>query len=364
MKMKFKIIIIILFIIASLSYQSLGCTNLKEEKTFSKDTILCYDEYIIEENINILKDNIIIDCNGSKIKCNNNQIHGIIIDNKKNITIKKCIIDGCQNGIYSLFSERLSISDSLLINNKIGIAELYENESNLILNNNIFENNLDDVISFKSQNDNKIEDEDKKEENEEENKEIKTIKLMENRIIIEEMIKDIIEYQFSSLKEDKRKILNELTKEIYDKIIIEKNIYHNFILKDNKTEVQLIIEGIEELENNFLIYEYIPKCAAELHIEIDFKEIEYEVINPDPLIMWKFNNLKNNQIEYIIENELTPECKKLFQTILLKTEFGKKILEEERNNQKKTNILFITIIIISLIIIIYILTLFFKEDSK
>ena len=61
----------------------------------------------------------------------------------------------------------------------------------------------------------------------------------------------------------------------------------------------------------------IPKCAAQVQNEIKFNG-EYQVVKDDPLIMWQFDQIKNEVISYSINREIPEACRKLFKTIIVK----------------------------------------------
>lgn len=118
---------------------------IRESKTF------CGRNYYLTNGISIESDNVTIDCGNAVLQ--GTIIHGrfngtgISIINRKNVTLKNCRIALYETGILVKNSTEITVIDSSLIRNRIGI-KLYN------AHNNFFERNHDISISHPVKNTN------------------------------------------------------------------------------------------------------------------------------------------------------------------------------------------------------------------
>lgn len=117
----------------------------------TKDTVLCQGMYNLTNGIIIEADNIVLDCNGSAFNGNSSS-PGISLYNRKNNTIKNCVMVNYTQGIYLMFSDKNNlISNNLSLNYFSGIY-LHTSDNNIINYNSIHSNNNRGMHVYESDN--------------------------------------------------------------------------------------------------------------------------------------------------------------------------------------------------------------------
>ena len=120
--------LIMLILLAGLA-SAAECTDALDGMIITENTTFCSDTYDIPNGIKIKADNIYIDCGTAILRGDNQEGTAIIIENRKNVLITKCNILTFHVGLYLLNSSHITIEDSALLKNRIGIRMLnaYEN---------------------------------------------------------------------------------------------------------------------------------------------------------------------------------------------------------------------------------------------
>ncbi len=99
------------------------CTRTIDPPRIDQNTVLCADNYYphnYPQGINITKDNVILDCTTGVLHGQFTNA-GIVIANRRNVTIKNCQVANYNTGILIKNSERIQILNGNLIRNTIGI---------------------------------------------------------------------------------------------------------------------------------------------------------------------------------------------------------------------------------------------------
>ncbi|MEA3515025.1 MAG: NosD domain-containing protein [Nanoarchaeota archaeon] len=293
-----KKILLLLFIIL-LSNSGLGkeCLTVSEGLKIDDNTLLCRDTYFITTSIEIIKDNITIDCNNAEI-IGNKENAGIKIESREGLIVKNCNISNFETGISIKDSKGIELINNIISNNINGVFII--NSQNYSLEENIYLNNIKDVfnVSYAT--------------------EKEPIQQPEQQIITEFQIQ--LEHEsnqlFSELKQSFEKYINTSN----DNILINRTIIYN--ATDNSTTIRISITP-KITAINYSYYEKIPKCMAIYAKEIVFKDTNYEVIVDDPVIRWNFAEplVQEEIISYKIKKMLSEDCKKLLKGFGFATEF-------------------------------------------
>ncbi len=153
MAKKIKSILTILIAVGFLLATFVSVANSQEEKTLiDKDTILNQN---IAGSVEIIADNITLDCSGHSIIGNPDDVSGIYIYNRKNVIIKNCTIIQFLIGVDSRSSSSISIINNSITNSDSYAIYDYYSDNNIIDNNNISSNNWVG-ISLRNSSKNKI----------------------------------------------------------------------------------------------------------------------------------------------------------------------------------------------------------------
>ena len=285
----------------------------------SMDTALtCPDTALI-----LAQDGISLDCNGISIS-GNNLGNGVQIE-ANNIQIKNCDINNFENGIFFKDVSEITIIDSTLNNNNIGIR--LTNSKNLtITNNNIIDNTYFGIYSQNSQGifepnefmgSENVFQELSPEEIPEIVEEIPE-EILTNEEILEKVIK--LEYNLEEIPEELLNERFERYSDFFNYAKIERDIFRT---RDG-TKVTLTISpnpGI--ILTDVAIYEMIPKCFAQLIDAIVFEQPPV-VLEEDPFVKLVIGDVTAPvKLSYETKNIITEQCEGLFAAIGL----GKKIEE-------------------------------------
>ncbi len=119
----FALLAVLALVIPAVFAASRTCTRTIDPPRIDQNTVLCADNYYphnYPQGINITKDNIVLDC-GTGVLHGQFMNAGIIIANRKNVTIKNCQVANYNTGILIKNSERIQILNANLIRSTIGI---------------------------------------------------------------------------------------------------------------------------------------------------------------------------------------------------------------------------------------------------
>ena len=335
---KFLIFLIILLIPA---IANAVCITPAESMEIRENALFCYGTYNIGNGVNIANDNVIVDC-GNSVLIGNGIGYGILLKNKKNITIQNCNISNYEIGIYLDNANNSIIEHNYLAKNKFGIA-LFNSFDNDAGNNVLIDNIANNAINYFP--DSLIEE-----------KGIEA-KEAEKPATPQNIIEEVIKVKKPLLRQDEvigevNLILNRYLNITQQNLEITRTILYDDT--DKSTSIMLQLKPKKVLLN-VSIYEKIPKCISAYASQILFETGGYEVIRNDPLILWTFSRLENEkEITYKVLKNIGEECKSLlfaFGIAAELEEFGK----TEKKEEKKTNYFLIFAVVILLILIFYIL---------
>jgi len=117
---KYSVLFLILLLVSPSAFAiSRTCTRLLDPPRISQSLRLCADNYY-PQGISITADNIVLDC-GTGVLKGNFKTNGIIIENRKNVTLKNCQIANYEAGILIKKSSGITILNANLIRNIIGV---------------------------------------------------------------------------------------------------------------------------------------------------------------------------------------------------------------------------------------------------
>ena len=113
---------------------SAKCTRPFYSQDINYSTRLCGENFVVESGIIISKDNVNMDCSSAVLKGNlfSNSI-GIIIEDRKNVSISDCRIVNYKVGILVRNSSNVLLDEITLLRNKIGI-KLFDSFNVSIIN--------------------------------------------------------------------------------------------------------------------------------------------------------------------------------------------------------------------------------------
>lgn len=394
-----KFLLILIFIVFKLHTANALCIVPENLIQIAKNSTFCYGTYNIPEGIQIINDNIALDCNNSVIS-GSFVSKGISIDSKNSIIIKNCIIKNYENGIYLKNSTNTLIKNNNLSKNNIGINLINAFENNVennyddsrlyplnLINSkfNVFfyqninlggneycnENTCDSVNkkspcvdndNYCSLSCNQLNDNDCLLEI---NKSVEKIN-NETNFVIETQIWTPEKIYKKSIKIKNPEISEKEISEIFERIFnkyynitkenlnIERSLYYN--KTENLTKISLSIVP-KKILYNLSVYENIPKCMAENVADILFYERNFEVIESEPLIVWKFPIVDGiKDISYKVKGAVSEECRDLLKVFGIATGFENfrktDIVYQENYIKVIMPLLFLSMIIIGLIFIL------------
>jgi len=310
-----KLIVLLFVIVVLFPVVNAVCISPNENLEIKENSVFCYGKYGVPDGINIVSDNVVVDCNNS-ILVGDGTGSGILLNNKNNVVVKNCNISNYEVGIYLESTNNSVIDHNYLSKNKFGIA-LFNSLNNDVANNFLFEN-IDNAINYLP-----IPLQEKQP--------IKEVK-KEQTITPYEIIEEVIKVKKPFLKEDE--ILKEVNL-VFDKYFniaqqnleIKRTIFHNE--SERSTTIILHLKP-KKILLNVTIYEKIPKCVSAYANQLLFETAGYEVVQSDPLILWTFARIdKEEEISYKAFNNIDEECKNLLLAFGIATGF------EEFNEKKE-----------------------------
>lgn len=302
-----KLIILLFAIVVLFPAVNAVCINPAQNQEIKENAVLCYGKYDLESGVNIVNDNVAIDCNNA-VLTGNGVGYGILLNNKNNVVVKNCNISNYEVGIYLENTNNSVIDNNHLSKNKFGIA-LFNSFNNDVANNFLSEN-VDNKINYLL-----IPIQEKEQAKEEKKEQTGT-----PYKIIEEVIK--VKKPF--LKEDE--ILMEVNL-VFDKYfsIAQQNLEIKRTISYNESEKSTTIVlhlKPKKVLLNVTIYEKIPKCVSAYANQLLLETAGYEVVQSDPLILWTFARIgKEEEISYKAFNNIDEECKSLLLAFGIATGF-------------------------------------------
>ncbi len=290
--MKYILIILIIIILSNIALAQ-DCTT-ELPSIITQDTVLCNQEYQVEQEITI-NSNIKLDCSKASL-IGTSTITAFLLNNTENSQIINCNLAKFASGFYLTNS-----NNNVITNNKIldsSIQSIYIKQSN---NNQIYNNQINTALTYDKASTNQFcVDE---QQNEYLNiigpgceKEVKVENIV-TRTQRDEILTKIAEATGNDLD-----YLTENYKQTQDKVKIEKTFGNN-ILK---------IKITTDEDMNIDVYEYIPKETLE---STDLIKTDAVIIDKDPLMMWSFTNIRSTQLQYEL-----PSIVKAPKTIIIETQ--------------------------------------------
>ncbi|MBI4143531.1 right-handed parallel beta-helix repeat-containing protein [Candidatus Woesearchaeota archaeon] len=312
-----------------------GCIVPSSNLEIKNDSAFCPGSYALDQGIVIGGNGITLDCSGASLT-GEGIGYGILLKNRINARIQNCSISSFEIGIYLDGTNNSIISNNHLANNKFGIA-LYSSFGN-DLYDNILSGNAENSISYFPA---PIEKEGKAEE--------------EKKSTPTEIMKEIIKVKKPLLSE------KEVVKEVdmifskhfnftEENLEIRREISYNE--SDGSTSITIHLKPKKALLN-VSVYEKIPKCVSEYANQIFFEAPGYEVIENDPLILWTFARMENEEeISYKVFKRIGNECKELLLAFGIAAGFEK---EAAKKPNEKTGYFMIPVIAFILLIALFLI---------
>lgn len=152
--------------------------------------------------------------------------------------------------------------------------------------------------------------------------------------------------RLDNIDENNKQSLIENSIEIQNEYEITNTIKKVLVTyKDESTKEFIIVtkEIIGDLSNKgYSMVEIIPKSFATSITDITFKIKNYDIIEKDPILRWKFSDIPNGKLSYYIENNKDLNRLDNIQSVIVDDPqaYITKTLEEEIPTQKITGLLF------------------------
>ena len=334
--------LILIFCLALLPLAYAECLVPSDRMEIKESAIICSGSYNLKEGIKIAADNAIVQCNNS-ILLGDGVGYGILLKERNNTALRGCSISNYEVGIYLDSSNYSLISDNYLSKNKFGVG-LFNSFNNKMENNVLEENSRNEEVNFQSS----LINED----------EITLVEEKEEQLSPQKIMEEVIRVKKPFL--DEKQILEEVNS-IFGKyfnitqqnVDITRSFYYNE--SDNSTRIVLRIKP-KKILSNVSIYERIPKCVTTYVNQLLFETGGYEVIVPDPLILWSFSTIeKEEEISYKVFKNIDKECKELLFTFGIATGF--KDFERKKEPIANLNYILLFSITISFALIFYFIKL-------
>ncbi len=256
-----------------ISYVYAECAIPEDGIVLESDTLLCYGEYSAPEGLKINADDMTLDCNNSVIS-GNSLGNGILIDGRKNVSVKNCIISNYEIGVYLKNSAGNEIIQNNIENSKFGIA-LYQSPDNKLGGNTFADITGEEIFTYSVPPVNDAGDVPEG--------------AMEKEMQPEDVIEQIITMKEPGMTDpEKEKEIELMLKKYLDtneNLIIKREFIYN--KEENSTLVILRINPKKPFKD-LKLYEHIPKCIGMYLSDIVFKDTNFKIIKEDPLIMWHF----------------------------------------------------------------------------
>lgn len=296
-RIKFMNLIYFLIFILLINVVKAECVAPQDGMFVNQDMVFCKGTYYLNKEMNIIRDNINIDCRNTTITGDKTNI-GFLIENSVNTTIKNCFLNNFLSGIQASKSTNLNLTNNIFQNNSVGIRL---NNVNNAITDNIFINNIENIsITHKCIKDNFCLDNCNGSDADCKN----LAKPVANNTI--KAYEENISNKDSVVK--KSTIRNVVSRNILEKIPIRKLDYQyasqgiNLIkakeIKGNKTIFEIKLNAIKDIKG-LVIYEYFPKEALE-DANLISSQHDFKIIEQDPLIMFEIKKeLKADSVQVI-----------------------------------------------------------------
>lgn len=330
------------------------CIAPNEIKEIKEDVVFCYGIFNLESGMNIVGNNIAIDCGNSAL-IGNGLGYGILLKDRNNVVVQNCNISNYEIGIYLENTNNSFVNKNHLTKNKFGIA-LFNSFNNNLDNNLLYENINDNEVSYFQSFPIQGEEPsvEKKEEISTPQQIMEGVIKVKNPFLNENEILDEVNFIFS-----KYFIATQ------DNLEISRTVFYNE--SDKSTTIVLHLKP-KKILLNLSVYEKIPKCVSSYVNQLLFETADYEVINNDPLILWTFSRLENEkEISYKVFKKIDEECKNLLAAFGIATgfeEFKNKEGIAKEKEQKNVDYLLIFSIIIIIVVFIIVRLYLFKPAKK
>ena len=116
----FIVLIIAMFVIPY--FVSAACSRPVYSKDLNTSTRLCGENFVVNNGLVVSKDNVDIDCSSVVLKGNLlSVVAGIVIEDRKNITLYDCRIVNYATGIKIINSSGIVLRDMTFLRNFVGV---------------------------------------------------------------------------------------------------------------------------------------------------------------------------------------------------------------------------------------------------
>lgn len=110
-----------------------GCSKPIFSGDINKSMRLCGQNYVLPKGLIVTKDNLNIDCSSAVLKGPFNKGTGIIIEDRKNVTLYDCRIVNYAKGFLIKNSSNIMLKNITLLRNMIGV-HMYNTKNSRVVN--------------------------------------------------------------------------------------------------------------------------------------------------------------------------------------------------------------------------------------
>lgn len=281
--MEKRIIIFLMMLVMASSAYSLDCIPLTDGMKISASNVLvCADTYSLPNGITVMRDGVHIDFNGAIIE-GSLQNSGITVKGVSDVVIEDVSVTGYDFGILAE-EANISIVDAKISDNVHGIHSYM---SPIALSNVIYERNEEDFYDANVDTSVPVSDVDYERQEYEEVEVFKPYTENFENVVDESIIDEIgirkgYEYAEGNVNISRNKTINE------------KTVEYSFTVVPN-SDVR-----------NLKVYEVIPKELVEHSYLIEASH-EFEVVKEDPIIVFKFGDVKEGDKHTVVYKISKPE---------------------------------------------------------
>jgi len=320
-----KILLLLLIILLSNNGFAQECLRVSEGLKIDDNTVLCRDTYFITSSIEIIKDNITIDCNNAEIIGNKKDV-GIKIESRQGLIIKNCNISNFGTGISIKDSKGIELINNIISDNVNGVFII--NSQDYSLEENVYLNNIKDVFNVSY-----IAEEQPQPQPE--------------QIITQTELQIQLEHESEQLFNDLKQRFERYINSSKENIRINRTFEYDEAT--NTTTVKVIISADREAMN-LSYYEKIPKCFTIYAKDIIFKDTNFKVIHDDIIIYWDISHIEKDKIiEYMVKKKISKDCEEMFEGF----GFAAQIKETKSTHYKKLYGAIIFLIVFIIILAVY-----------
>jgi len=298
------------------------CKDISGGDKIKSDTLLCSDIYVLETGVEIIENDVNLDCNFATLE-GYGLSTGAKIKSKENIIIKNCNFSNFESGIFIEKSKNITLINNIFSYNLNGI--FISNSRDIVLENNTYYNNGKDVLNLTM-----------------EEEEQPPIEEQQQQTITQTELQIQQEHESNQLFSDLKQRFERYVNTSKENILLNRTFEYDEA--SNTTTVKIIISVSKEAVN-FTYYEKIPKCFAIYAKEVVFKDTEFKVIHDDIIVRWDVSQIsKEKIIEYAVNKKIFKDCEKLFEGFGFGERYEK---TKKRNYAKNTVLILLSIIIIA-----------------